>query len=169
MRKIRVSSSLTVYHDGQFWVGMFERVEEGRYSACRIVFGAEPSNEEVQKLICERLSELRFTRSVAHDEAPGQASNPKRRQREAARATHWLDDGMSIAQVSLLLGTPAYRRRWTTPTSPWSPGPTPYDPPRGCPSQPSAGVSVPTSYPDPGQAVLLTSCSRVPCCSLRCP
>lgn len=86
MRKIRASSSLTVYHDGQFWVGMFERVEEGRLSACRVVFGAEPSNEEIQDLICERLGELRFTRPVAHDEAPGQVSNPKRRQREVARA-----------------------------------------------------------------------------------
>ena len=85
MREIRVSSTLTVYHDGQFWVGMFERVEEGRLSACRVVFGAEPSNEEIQELICKRWGELRFTRPVAHDEAPSQASNPKRRQREAAR------------------------------------------------------------------------------------
>ena len=86
MRKIRVSSSLTVYHDGQFWVGMFERVEDGKLSVCRVVFGAEPSNEDVQELICERWGELRFTRPVAHEEIPGQASNPKRRQREAAKA-----------------------------------------------------------------------------------
>ena len=29
MREIRVSSTLTVYHDGQFWVGTFERIENG--------------------------------------------------------------------------------------------------------------------------------------------
>ena len=85
MRKIRVSSTLTVYHDGQFWVGIFERIEDGQLSACRVVFGAEPSNEEIQQLICERWNELRFSRSIAHDETPRQASNPKRRQREAAR------------------------------------------------------------------------------------
>lgn len=85
MRKIRVSSTLTVYYDGQFWVGMFECVEEGRLSVCRVVFGAEPSNEEIQELICKRWCELRFTRPVTHEEAPRQASNPKRRQREAAR------------------------------------------------------------------------------------
>ena len=54
MREIRVSSPLTVYHDGQFWVGMFERIEEGRLSACRVVFGAEPSAKEFRQLVCER-------------------------------------------------------------------------------------------------------------------
>ena len=86
MRKIGISSTCTVYHNGQFWVGMFERVEDEQFSACRIVFGAEPSNEEIQELICERWRELRFTRPAAHEEVPGQASNPKRRQREAAKA-----------------------------------------------------------------------------------
>ena len=42
--QISVSSTLTVYHDGQFWVGLAEHVEDGRYGAARIVFGAEPSN-----------------------------------------------------------------------------------------------------------------------------
>ena len=37
--QISVSSTLTVYHDGQFWVGLAEHVEGGRYGAARIVFG----------------------------------------------------------------------------------------------------------------------------------
>ena len=37
--QISVSSTLTVYHDGQFWVGLAEHVEDGRYGAARIVFG----------------------------------------------------------------------------------------------------------------------------------
>jgi hypothetical protein len=85
MREIRVSSALTVYYDGQFWVGTFERVEGGKLSACRVVFGAEPSNEEIQELICERWNELRFTEPVRGVEVPKVATNPKRRQREAAR------------------------------------------------------------------------------------
>ena len=39
--QISVSSTLTVYHDGQFWVGLAEHVEDGRYGVVRIVFGAE--------------------------------------------------------------------------------------------------------------------------------
>ena len=45
--QISVSSTLTVYHDGQFWVGLAEHVEGGRYGVARIVFGAEPSDEEI--------------------------------------------------------------------------------------------------------------------------
>ena len=86
MRKIGVSSTLTVYHDGQFWVGTFERVEDGKLSVCRVVFGAEPSAEEIQELVCKRWNRLRFTRAVALEApAPKPAANPKRRQREAAR------------------------------------------------------------------------------------
>jgi hypothetical protein len=85
MREIRVSSTLTVYHDGQFWVGMFERVEEGRLRACRVVFGPEPSAEEIQQLVCERWDKLCFCEPVGCDEAPKVSQNPKRRQREAAR------------------------------------------------------------------------------------
>ena len=39
--QISVSSVLTVFHDGQFLVGLAERVEDGRYGVARIVFGAE--------------------------------------------------------------------------------------------------------------------------------
>ena len=85
MRKIGASSTLTVYHDGQFWVGVYERVENDRCSACRIVFGAEPSNEEILSLVCEKFNELRFTEPIAHEGAPKTVANPKRRQREAAR------------------------------------------------------------------------------------
>lgn len=81
----RVIATLTVYHDGQFWVGMFERLERGRLSACRVVFGAEPSAEELQELVCKHWNRLRFSEPVACEAAPKLASNPKRRQREAAR------------------------------------------------------------------------------------
>ena len=86
MRKIGVSSTLTVYHDGQFWVGIFERAEEGKLSVCRVVFGTEPSSEEIQEIVCERWNRLRFTRPVALGSiAMKPAANPKHRQREAAR------------------------------------------------------------------------------------
>lgn len=64
---------------------MFELVEDDRYSACCVVFGAEPSNEKILDLVCSRYSELRFTKPAAHEETPKQATNPKRCQREASR------------------------------------------------------------------------------------
>jgi hypothetical protein len=86
MRKIGASSTLTVYHDGQFWVGTFARVEDEKLSVCRIVFGAEPSAEEIQGLVCKQWNRLRFTRAIELESAiPKTPSNPKRRQREASR------------------------------------------------------------------------------------
>lgn len=88
MRETTVSSTLTVAFDGQFWAGTIERVEDGRLSVCRVVFGAEPSNEEVLQFVREAWDGLRFTEGVACDgrvREPQLAGNPKRRQREAAR------------------------------------------------------------------------------------
>lgn len=84
MRKTTVSSTLTVCFDGQFWVGIVERVEDGALSSCRVVFGAEPSNEEVLDFVLRDWARLPFGPSVACEER-AMARNPKRRQRQAAR------------------------------------------------------------------------------------
>ena len=82
--QISVSSTLTLFHDGQFWVGVAEHVEDGRFGACRIVFGAEPSDEEVLQFVCDRWSSLAFQGNL--EAAPPKTSkNPKRRIREAAK------------------------------------------------------------------------------------
>lgn len=83
--QISVSSTLTVYHDGQFWVGLAEHVEDGRYSVARIVFGAEPSDEEIQKFVTSKWEKLSFFGGKPA-EASKPAKNPKRRAREAAKA-----------------------------------------------------------------------------------
>lgn len=82
---VGVSSTLTVYHDGQFWVGVIEHVEDGRLSAARIVFGAEPSDEEVLRFVVERWRTLSFGGGRDSDVKP-LAKNPKRRQREVSKA-----------------------------------------------------------------------------------
>ena len=88
MRKSGVSSTLTVYHDGQFWVGVVEHVEDGMLSVARLVFGAEPSNEEVYTWVLERWTSLRLSAEAEPvgprvGRLPG---NPKRRARAAAKA-----------------------------------------------------------------------------------
>ena len=82
--QISVSSTLTVYHDGQFWVGLAEHVEDGGYGAARIVFGAEPSDEEILRFIVSEWEKIPF---FGNDpaEASKPARNPKRRSREAAK------------------------------------------------------------------------------------
>ena len=83
--QISVSSTLTVYHDGQFWVGLAEHVEDGTYGAARIVFGAEPSDEEILRFVVSKWEKLSFFGGEP-TEASKPARNPKRRAREAAKA-----------------------------------------------------------------------------------
>ena len=83
--QISVSSTLTVYHDGQFWVGLAEHVEGGRYGVARIVFGAEPSDEEILRFVASKWARLAFFGDEPA-EASEPARNPKRRAREASRA-----------------------------------------------------------------------------------
>lgn len=82
--QISVSSTLTLFHDGQFWVGIVEHVEDGSLGVARIVFGAEPSNEEVLQFVVNRWEKLSFVGRKEPDR-PKIARNPKRRQREAAK------------------------------------------------------------------------------------
>lgn len=88
MRKWEVSSTLTVYHDGQFWVGVIEHVERGELSVARVVFGAEPSNEEIYTWVLGHWTSLRLSEACLPVEVRSEhmAGNPKRRAREAAKA-----------------------------------------------------------------------------------
>lgn len=83
--QISVSSTLTVYHGGQFWVGLAERIEDGRYGVARIVFGEEPSNEEILQFVISKWAKLEFFGDDP-TEMNRPAKNPKRRAREASKA-----------------------------------------------------------------------------------
>lgn len=84
MRETTVCSTLVVCFDGQFWVGYVERVENGLLSSCRVVFGAEPSNEEILKFVLREWTRLPLGGSVTCTPRK-KAGNPKRRQRQAAK------------------------------------------------------------------------------------
>ena len=87
--QVNISSTLTVLHDGQFWVGICEHAEAGRYGACRVVFGAvEPTDTEILAFVCARWATLPFDLAAdpeAMRSAALEHANPKRRQREARK------------------------------------------------------------------------------------
>lgn len=99
--QISVSSTLTVYHDGQFWVGLAEHVEGGRYGVARIVFGAEPSDEEILRFVTSEWGKLSFFGDKA-TETSKPAKNPKRRARET--------DTMTQSEGTEKAGAPARDR-----------------------------------------------------------
>lgn len=74
-------STLTVYYDGQFWVGLVKHVEDGRFGIARIYFGAEPSDEEILQFVMAKWKKLVFfgkeqteTREPAKNEAQAETS-----------------------------------------------------------------------------------------------
>ena len=83
--QISASSTLTVYYDGQFWVGLVKHVEDGRFGIARIVFGAEPPDEEILQFVMAKWEKLVFFGDEP-TETREPAKNPKRRIREASKA-----------------------------------------------------------------------------------
>ena len=47
----KVNGKLTVFFEEPFWVGIFERIENGKLSVAKVTFGAEPKDYEVQEYI----------------------------------------------------------------------------------------------------------------------
>ena len=44
---------LTVFFEDPFWAGIFERIEDGKLSVCKVTFGAEPKDYEVREYVLE--------------------------------------------------------------------------------------------------------------------
>ena len=79
-----METKLTVYFDDPFWVGVFERIEDGKLSVCKVTFGAEPKDYEVWEFVLKHYYELKFS-SAVETGSRSAADNPKRRQRSARK------------------------------------------------------------------------------------
>ena len=79
-----MEGKLTVYFEDPFWVGIFERTEDGKLSVCKVTFGAEPKDYEVWEFVLQHYYELEFSPAVETD-IRRTADNPKRRQRNARK------------------------------------------------------------------------------------
>lgn len=82
---MKVNCKLTVFFEDPFWVGIYERREGAGYTACRIVFGAEPRDQEIHSLLLEQFHRLRFSPSLSVGQTEEKRLNPKRMQRAAKR------------------------------------------------------------------------------------
>ena len=80
----KVKGKLTVFFEDPFWVGIFERIEDGKLSAAKVTFGAEPKDYEVQEYIQKYYFRLQFSPAVA-TVVKETKRNPKRMQRDAKR------------------------------------------------------------------------------------
>ena len=67
VRTEKCQGRLTVYFEDPFWVGVFERIENGKISAAKVTFGAEPKDYEVQEYIIKYYYRLQFSPAITTD------------------------------------------------------------------------------------------------------
>lgn len=84
MRQTKVT--LSVFHDGQFFTAVFEAQNEDGYRAARRVFAKKPLDNEIIDFIGSEYYSLGFTEAEDCEIKKELSKNPKRRQREAAKA-----------------------------------------------------------------------------------
>ena len=79
-----VKSSFTVLFEDPFWIGLYERFDCGDYEVCKVTFGAEPKDYEVQEFLLKNWHRLRFGPAIRTKVTAERSVNPKRRQREVS-------------------------------------------------------------------------------------
>ena len=94
----KIAGKLTVYFEGSFWVGVFERIDDEKLSVAKVTFGAEPKDNEIQEFIARHYYNLEFSPTV--DVKVKQAAvNPKRRQREVRKQSQVIGIGTKSQQA----------------------------------------------------------------------
>ena len=76
---------LTVFFEEPLWVGIFERIENGKLSAAKVTFGAEPKDYEVYEFILKHYYDLQVSPAVATAVRESK-QNPKRIQRDIKKS-----------------------------------------------------------------------------------
>ena len=92
------SGKLTVFFEGPFWVGVFERISDGKLSVCKVTFGSEPKDYEIWDFILKHYYGLEFSQAI-ETEVKQTADNPKRRQRNIRKQLQALAVGTKSQQA----------------------------------------------------------------------
>ena len=90
--------SLTVFFEDPFWVGVFERIDDGKLSVCKVTFGAEPKDYDVWEFILQNYDRMVFSPAV-ETETKQTADNPKRRLRNIRKQTECRGIGTKSQQA----------------------------------------------------------------------
>lgn len=93
-----VSGGLTVYFEESFWIGVFERICDGKLSVAKVTFGAEPKDYEVQEFILKHYFSLCFSPAVATAVKEAK-KNPKRIQRDVKKQLQSVGIGTKSQQA----------------------------------------------------------------------
>ncbi|MDO5574263.1 MAG: YjdF family protein [bacterium] len=94
---------LSVLFDDPFWIGVFEKESAGKLTACKVTFGAEPKDYEVQEFLMKNFNRLRFSPPVDSVKEVKEHINPKRLQRDAKKQLESTGIGTKSQQALKLM------------------------------------------------------------------
>lgn len=99
-----VCSVFTVYFDGSFWVGVYERRYQDKLEVARVVFGAEPKDYEVYDFILHQSHRLHFSPQIKEEQSliPKRSINPKRLHRLVEKSLSQTGVGTKAQQALAL-------------------------------------------------------------------
>lgn len=80
----KIANKLTVFFEEPFWIGIFEKIEDGKLSVAKITFGSEPKDNEVYAYILKNYYQLSFSSIVTID-VKDRPKNPKRKYRKVQK------------------------------------------------------------------------------------
>ncbi len=81
----KIECRLTVFFSDPFWTGVFERVCDGKLTTSKVVFGAEPGDNEVYEYFIGNWHRLHFGPPIPARKSSEIKINPKRMQRTVKR------------------------------------------------------------------------------------
>lgn len=93
-----VKLSLTVFYDQQFWIGIFEKVEDKQYSVAKVTFGAKPKDSEILDFICQDFHQLKFSPTLSYDRLESK-QNYKQMKRNAKKEVESIGVGTKSQQA----------------------------------------------------------------------
>ena len=73
-----LKSSLTIMFEAPFWIGLYERYDDGKYEVCKITFGAEPKDYEIYDFLLKNWKKLKFSPPIKSEIMEEKKINPKR-------------------------------------------------------------------------------------------
>ena len=77
---------LTIFHDGQFFIGLVEYTKNKKSVLAKYTFGTEPDRETILKFIDKELLNLiNKSKAITKNKSYRKKINPKRLQRQVAK------------------------------------------------------------------------------------
>lgn len=92
-------ATITICFEEPFWIALYERIEAGHCTVCKITFGAEPKDYEVYQFLLDHWRHLPFSPPVPVEQGERKRLNPKRAQREIKKQLQHVGIGTKAQQA----------------------------------------------------------------------